>query len=137
MANVILVGTDTALLEGLAQTLLGLDHNVLFATAVGEAGALANDNMPALTVISSDALEDAGVGATLPLSLGSALIVYGTSHGEQPFLPTRLQRATLAHLVLPLERHRLVALIQSFEARSRTTGRSMREDIVDDVQPEV
>ena len=104
VANVILVGADIALLEGLAQTLLGLDHNVLFATTVGEAGVLANDNMPALTVVSSASLEDAGLGATLPLSLGSALIVYGPSHDEQPFLPTRLQRATLAHLVLPLER---------------------------------
>jgi hypothetical protein len=137
VAKVILVGADTALLEGLAQTLLGLDHDVLFATTVGEAGALANDNMPALTVVSSAALEDAGFGAALPLSLGSALIVYGATHDERPFLPTRLQRATLAHLVLPLERHRLVALIQSFESRARTTGRSMREDIVDDVQPEV
>jgi hypothetical protein len=137
VATVILVGADIALLEGLAQTLLGLDHNVLFATTVGEAGVLANDNMPALTVVSSASLEDAGLGATLPLSLGSALIVYGSSHGEQPFLPTRLQRATLAHLVLPLERHRLVALIQSFETRSRTTGRSMRDDIVDDAQPEI
>jgi hypothetical protein len=137
VATVILVGADTALLEGLAQTLLGLEHNVLFATTVGEAGGMANDNIPALTVVSSAALEDAGFGATLPLTLGSALIVYGSSQGERPFLPARLQRATLAHLVLPLERHRLVALIQSFENRSRTTGRSIREDIPDDVQPEV
>jgi hypothetical protein len=137
VANVILVGADTALLEGLAQTLLGLEHNVLFATTVVEAGVLANDNMPALTVVSSAALEDAGFGATLPLSLGSAMIVYGSSHDERPFLPPRLQRATLAHLVLPLERHRLVALIQSFESRSRMTGRSMREDNPDDIQPEV
>ena len=137
MAQVILVGADTALLEGLAQTLLGLDHKVLFATTVVEAGVLANDNMPALTVVSSAALEDAGFGATLPLSLGSAMIVYGSSHDERPFLPPRLQRATLAHLVLPLERHRLVALIQSFESRSRMTGRSMREDDEDDIHPEV
>jgi hypothetical protein len=137
VAKVILVGADTALLEGLAQTLLGLEHEVLFATTVGEAGALANDNMPALTVVSSAALEDAGFGAMLPLSLGSALIVYGASHDDRPFLPTRIQRATLAHLVLPLERHRLVALIQSFENRSRTTGRSIREDLRDEVQNEI
>jgi hypothetical protein len=137
VAKVILVGADTALLEGLAQTLLGLEHEVLFATTVGEAGALANDNMPALTVVSSAALEDAGFGAMLPLSLGSALIVYGASHDDRPFLPTRIQRATLAHLVLPLERHRLVALIQSFENRSRTTGRSIREDVPDEVQNEI
>jgi hypothetical protein len=137
VAKVILVGADTALLEGLAQTLLGLEHDVLFATTVEEVAGLASDNMPALTIVSSAALEDAGFGATLPLTLGSALIVYGSSHDERPFLPPRLQRATLAHLVLPLERHRLVALIQSFESRSRTTGRSMRDEIPDDIQPEV
>lgn len=137
MAKVILVGADTALLEGLAQTLLGLEHDVLFATTVEEVAGMVNSNIPALTVVSSAALEDAGFGAALPLSLGSALIVYGASHDERPFLPPRLQRATLAHLVLPLERHRLVALIQSFEIRSRTTGRSLRDDIADDLQPEV
>jgi hypothetical protein len=60
------------------------------------------------------------------------MIVYGTSHDDQPFLPTKLQRATLAHLVLPLERHRLLALVQSFEHRSRTTGRLAREEPGDD-----
>ena len=137
MAKVILVGADIALLEGLAQTLLGLGHDVLFAATVEEIAGLANDNIPALTVVSSAAIEDAGFGANLPLTLGSALIVYGASHDERPFLPPRLQRATLAQLVLPLERHRLVALIQSFESRSRTTGRSIREDISGDLQPEI
>ena len=136
MAKVILVGADIALLEGLAQTLLGLEHDVMFAATVEEIAGMATD-VPALTVVSSAALEDAGFGANLPLTLGSALIVYGGSHDERPFLPPRLQRATLAQLVLPLERHRLVALIQSFESRSRTTGRSIRDDISGDVQPEI
>ncbi len=135
VAKVILVGADTALLEGLAQTLLGLEHDVLFATTAGEVAALASDDIPALTVISSAALEEAGFGANLPLTLGSALIVYGASQDERHFLPPRLQRATLAYLILPLERHRLVALIQSFENRSRTTGRSIRDDIADDAHP--
>jgi hypothetical protein len=65
------------------------------------------------------------------------MIVYGTSHDDQPFLPTKLQRATLAHLVLPLERHRLMALVQSFENRSRTTGRSTREEPGDDSQLQI
>ena len=136
MAKIILVGADIALLEGLAQTLLGLGHDVLFAATIEEIAGMATD-VPALTVVSSAALEEAGFGANLPLTLGSALIVYGSSHDERPFLPPRLQRATLAQLVLPLERHRLVALIQSFESRSRTTGRSIREDVSGDLQPEI
>lgn len=136
VAKVILVGADIALLEGLAQTLIGLKQDVSFATTVGEAAEMANENVPALVVVSCQALEDGGPGVTLPLTPGGALIVYGSSQGERPFLPAKLQRATLAHLVLPLERHRLVALVQSFENRSRTTGRSMREEVADEFRPD-
>jgi DNA-binding NtrC family response regulator len=128
VAKVILVGADVALLEGLAQTLLGFGHAVSFATTVAEAAGSLNEDLPAMAVVSSQALEQGGAGMTLPLSPGGALIVYGTSHDDQPFLPTKLQRATLAHLVLPLERHRLMALVQSFDNRSRTTGRSTHEE---------
>lgn len=137
MAKVILVGADAALLEGLAQTLLGFEHEVSFAATVGDAAGALNGDLPAIAVVSSEALELAGLGATLPLSPGGALIVYGKSHAERPFLPPRLQRATLARLVLPLERQRLLALVRSFDSRSRATGRSIRADAVDDSQLEL
>jgi DNA-binding NtrC family response regulator len=132
VAKVTLVGTDVALLEGLAQTLIGFGHEVSFAATVAEAAGSLSENLPALAVVSCEALEEAGIGMTLPLTPGGAMIVYGTSHDDQPFLPTKLQRATLAHLVLPLERHRLLALVQSFDSRSRTTGRSKTEEPGDD-----
>ena len=131
MAKVMLVGSDVALLEGLAQTLVGFGHHVSFATTVAEAAGSLREDFPALAVVSCEALEEAGMGMTLPLTPGGAMIVYGTSH-DRPFLPTKLQRATLAHLVLPLERHRLMALVQSFDSRSRTTGRSTHEEPGDD-----
>ena len=134
MAKVILVGADVALLEGLAQTLVGFGHDVSFAATVAEAAEPLSEDLPAMAVVSCEALEEAGVGMTLPLSPGGALIVYGTSHNDQPFLPTKLQRATLARLVLPLERHRLLALVQSFDSRSRTTGRPVHEEPDDDFQ---
>jgi len=127
-----LVGTDVALLEGLSQTLVGFGHDVSFAATVAEAAGSLSADLPALAVVSCEALEEAGMGMTLPLTPGGAMIVYGTSHDQQPFLPTKLQRATLAHLVLPLERHRLMALVQSFDTRSRTTGRSAHEEPGDD-----
>ena len=127
-----LVGADVALLEGLAQTLVGFGHEVSFAATVAEATGSLSADLPALAVVSCEALEEAGMGMTLPLAAGGAMIVYGTSHDDQPFLPTKLQRATLAHLVLPLERHRLLALVQSFDSRSRTTGRSKTEEPGDD-----
>jgi hypothetical protein len=137
VAKVILVGDDVALLEGLGQTLIGFGHDVSFATTIAEAGSVNPGNSSALAVVSSDALRDAGIAATLPLTPGGALIVYGSSHDDRPFLPPKLQRATLAQLVLPLERHRLVALVKSFDNRSRSTGRSMpEEELLDDSQLE-
>jgi len=127
VAKVVLIGADVALLEGLAQTLLGFGHRVSFATTVGEVAGAYGIDPPAIGVVSAEALLSAGLGATLPLAAGGALIVYGTSHADRPVLPTKLQRATLAYLVLPLERHRLIALVQSFETRSRATGRSLPE----------
>jgi hypothetical protein len=136
VAKVILVGTDVALLEGLAQTLIGFGHEVLLAATIGDVGGALNGDLPAIAVVSCEALENGGPGATLPLTPGGAIIVYGKTHGERPFLAPKLQRSTLAHLVLPLERHRLMALVQSFESRSRTTGRSIRDDMDDDSQLE-
>jgi hypothetical protein len=136
VAKVILVGDDVALLEGLGQTLIGFGNDVSFATTVSEAASVNIGDTPALAVVSADALRDAGIAATLPLTPGGALIVYGSSHDDRPFLPPKLQRATLAQLVLPLERHRLVALVKSFDSRSRSTGRSMPEEELDDSQLE-
>jgi len=136
VANVILVGSDVALLEGLAQTLLGFGHEVLFAATVGEVAGALNEDMPAIAVVSAEALEDEGLGATLPITPGGAIIVYGKSPAEKPFLPPKLQRSTLAYLVLPLERHRLMALVQSFAIRTRIRGHSAHEDIGDEFQPE-
>ena len=136
MAKVILIGADAALLEGLAQTLVGFGHEVLLAATVGDVGGALSGDLPSIAVVSCEALERGGPGATLPLTPGGAIIVYGQSPGERPFLPQKLQRATLAHLVLPLERKRLLALVDSFESRSRTTGRSIRENTEDDFQLE-
>jgi DNA-binding NtrC family response regulator len=134
MCKVILVGADVALLEGLAQTLLGCGHDVSFAATLSEAAALMSAEQAEVVVVSTEALMDAGPAATLPLTANGALIVYGKSQGEHLFLPSKLQRATLAHLVLPLERQRLLALVQSFDSRSRTTGRSQRESGGEDFQ---
>jgi hypothetical protein len=136
VVKVILVGTDVALLEGLAQTLIGFGHEVVLSATVGDMASVLNGNLPALAVVSCEAIENEGAGFTLPLTPGGAIIVYGKTHGERPFLAQKLQRATLAHLVLPLERHRLMALVHSFESRSRTTGRDGRDQIRGDTQLE-
>ena len=132
MAHVVLVGADSALLEGIAQTLVGSGHQVSFAGTVSEI-SLAGD-APGLIVVSTEALDNAGHATSLLLSTGSALIVYGPSYAERPFLSPSMQRSTLAYLVLPLERHRLVALAHSFDNRSRHIGSATREEREEDTE---
>lgn len=127
MAKILLVGSDAALLEGLSQTLSGFGHEVCLATSMFEAPEACREGVPNIAVVSNEALAMPGAGALLPLSTAGALVVYTTQPTDRPTLPTRLQRATLGHVVLPLERQRLIALIQHFEIRARTTGRG-RDD---------
>jgi DNA-binding NtrC family response regulator len=127
VAKILLVGSDAALLEGLSQTLNGFGHEVCLAASLSEAPEACRDGVPNIAVVSNEALAAAGAAASLPLSTTGALIVYTTQPVDRPTLPTRLQRATLGHVVLPLERQRLIALIQHFEIRARTTGRG-RDD---------
>ena len=136
MAKVILIGADVALCEGLAQSLIGFGHDVLFAATVAEVAGTLNEDQPVIAVVSCDALAAGDVGMSLPFTPGGALIVYQKSHAEKPFLPPQLQRSTLANLVLPLERHRLLALVQSFDNRTRSRGRVLRDDFGEDFQPE-
>lgn len=127
MAKILLVGSDAALLEGLSQTLNGYGHGVCIASSINEAIDACRDALPNIAVVSNGALANPGSGASLPLSASGALVIYTTQPADRPTLPTRLQRATLGHVVLPLERQRLIALIQHFEIRARTTGRG-RDD---------
>ncbi len=127
MTKILLVGSDAALLEGLSQTLNGFGHDVCLASSMSEAAEACREGVPNIAVVSNEALAAPGSGASLPLSTSGALVVYTTQPTDRPTLPTRLQRATLGHVVLPLERQRLIALIQHFEIRARTTGRG-RDD---------
>jgi len=129
VAKILLVGSDVALLEGLSQTLTGSGHDVCIAGSIDEATDACRDGAPNIAVVSNDALQKPGAAALLPLSATGALVVYTTEPVERPTLPTRLQRATLGHVVLPLERQRLIALILHYEVRSLTTGRGRDEDL--------
>ncbi len=128
MAKILLVGSDAALLEGLSQTLGGFGHEVCLAASMSEAPEACREGVPSIAVVSNEALAAPGAGASLPLSASGALVVYTTQPVDRPTLPTRLQRATLGHVVLPLERQRLIALIQHFEIRARTTGRGLDDE---------
>jgi hypothetical protein len=50
-------------------------------------------------------------------------------------LPASVQRAVLADLSLPLERNRLMALVQHVDERARVTGRGVQDAPNDEANP--
>ena len=123
MTTILLVGTDVPLLEGLAQTLAAVGHNTHLAATLAEAMEIASADPPLVAVIDRSLIQPMGDPLRLPLSRGGALVVYRPDGASASPLPVALQRAALADLKLPLERARLVALLQHVESRARTTGR--------------
>jgi DNA-binding NtrC family response regulator len=125
MAYVMLVGTDSALLEGLAQTLAGLGHRLAVVASFPEARELSSARAPLVLVIDRELASAAGGELlALPVAPGGARILYRVAtQSPAPLLPA-LQRAVLADLTLPLERQRLSALCQSLADRAETTGRN-------------
>ena len=126
--NVLLVGEDAALLEGLAQSFAALGYVPRVVLSLHEAREGAVADPPLLAVIDGHLAAESGADAlAVPLSPGGALVLYHSSADERPLIPPTLQRAVMADLALPLERNRLIALAQRVSDRVRATGRSRRQ----------
>ena len=127
MTYVMLVGTDVALLEGLAQSLAGLGHRPAVTTSLSDARELAASLPPLVLVIDRELASSAGAELlAVPIAAGGARLLYRSAAMlPAPLLPA-LQRAVLADLTLPLERHRLAALVQSVGDRAKATGKTPR-----------
>jgi len=125
--KVLLVGEDTALLEGLAQSFAAVGYVPQVAASLHEAREVAADSPPLLAVVERDfASEASGEALAIPLAPGGALGLYhGATSELAPISPT-LQRSVMAELTLPLERNRLIALAQHVQERVRATGRGKR-----------
>lgn len=123
----ILIGTDDALLEGLAQLLAGAGHKVHVVHTLDEAEEIEQGALPLLVVVDRQSVvADAGERlARLALAPGGAFVLYRTSsdHSAHTALSHGLARLTLADLALPLERQRLAALAQYVKTRARESGR--------------
>jgi ActR/RegA family two-component response regulator len=124
MAEILLVGSDEPLLEGLAQSFAALGHAPRVATSIGEARELAIATPPLVAVVArSFATEAGGDALGIRVAPGGAIVLYrGVGTMTQP-LPYVVHRQVLADLALPLERNRLVALVQHVEDRAVTVGR--------------
>jgi len=128
MALLLIVGTDTALIEGMSQTLTGAGHEVMFARGLAEAIEAVGDLRPLVLLVERSAIDEIRSTLRVPQAEGGAILVFHPEDTISPSLPHRLQRATLAELELPLERQRLLALIRFVEKRAHTVGRDVIEN---------
>ena len=124
MATILLVGTDAPLLEGLSQTLAASGHRTHIALSLAEGAEFASSEPPLLAVVQRDLAANAAEMLRIPLAPGGTFVLFRLGpEAPTPALGTALQRAVIADLALPLERHRLIALVQSVAERAKRTGR--------------
>jgi hypothetical protein len=124
MTQILLIGTELPLLEGLSQTFAALGYSPAVVTSLAEAREIALQNPPLVAVVSR-ALASASAADTLsiPVAPGGALVLYRAVGGPLVTFSANVQRAVMADLTLPLERNRLIALVQHVGQRAIVTGR--------------
>jgi ActR/RegA family two-component response regulator len=124
MTQILLVGTELPLLEGLAQSFAALGFAPTVVQTLHEARECAAQHPPLVAVVSR-ALAAAATSDVMgiPVAPGGALVLYRAVGSPIAALSPTVQRAVMADLALPLERNRLVALVQHVGERARLTGR--------------
>lgn len=123
---ILLAGSNTALLEGLAQALASTGHKVVVAHSPDEADQLARQDA-ILTVATRELVSDTEPNRNILRGVvagGGALITYREAGDTSRALAAPVARHVLADLVLPLERNRLVALAERIASRAKAVGRS-------------
>ncbi|HEY4305787.1 MAG TPA: hypothetical protein VGM82_15045 [Gemmatimonadaceae bacterium] len=124
MTHILLIGTDLPLLEGLAQTFASLGLSPLVAQSINEGRELAAQHLPLVVLLSRSLATTGAEALTIPLAGGGARLLYHSPGGPTARFSLAIHRSVLADLTLPLERNRLIALVQRVEERARVTGRS-------------
>ena len=122
MASILVVGPDTALIEGVAQTLIGAGNHVAVSRDIPEALESLRGSRPLLALVECEELQSRGSMLQNVVSQGGAVLAFHCDDDDSR-LPHKVKRSTLAELKLPLERQRLLALVKYVENRARATGR--------------
>ena len=134
MTSVLIVGTDTTLIEGISQNLTARGHQVFFSGNLADALDAVGDVRPMVVLVERGAVDETRMTLRIPLAQRGAFVVFHAEDSVTEPLPHRVQRATLAELELPLETQRLMTLIRYVEGRAQTLGWDSLDDGVE-VQP--
>jgi DNA-binding NtrC family response regulator len=136
MTQILLVGTELPLLEGLAQSFAAQGFSPIVAQSLNEARESAAHFPPLIVVVSRAlAATSSSEMLSIPLAPGGAFVLYRSAATALVTLPASIQRAVLADLSLPLERNRLTALVHHVGDRARATGRGRADTPSDEATP--
>lgn len=125
MATILLAGEDAALLEGLAQLLASTGHHPTVVRTLAEAREVSRHLLPLVSVMDRTLFKNEHV-LDVACASGGAAVLFGHADTPAGMLPATIGRAVLADLTLPLERNRLMALVERVVARAETVGRKSR-----------
>lgn len=125
MATILLAGEDAALLEGLAQLLAALGHNSTVVRTLAEARDVSRRLLPLVTVVDRTLVGDEQA-LGIVCGAGGATVLFGHPDTPAELLAAPIRRSVLADLTLPLERNRLLALVQRVAVRAEAVGRRLR-----------
>lgn len=128
MTSVLIVGTDTALIEGISQNLTAKGHQVFFSGSLADALEAVGDVRPMVVLVERGSIDETRMTLRIPLAQRGAFVVFHAEDSVSQPLPHRVQRATLAELELPLETQRLIALIRYVESRAQALGWDCLDD---------
>lgn len=125
---VLVVGTDSVVLEGIVQTLTSSGFRVACAASNDEASLATAEERPLILLVASELTITHPQLLLLPRRAGGAALLWYTTPGEEPQLSAEVRRQVLAELLLPLERKRLVALARIVVDRAVESGRNGDDD---------
>ena len=125
MTTSLVIGSDEGLLEGIAQALAAAGHRAHVVRSMAEAAAVLSEIQPLVTMVDRSCAADPEF-LRLRLPPGCAIVLYRHDDGPVPSLPASVQRQTLADLILPWERQRLITMVQRVTERAVATGRAPR-----------
>ena|SRR5688500_14108631 len=123
MTMTLVIGSDESVLEGIAQALGAAGHRSHVVRSLDEAAVALTEFRPVVALVERACASDPAF-LRLRLPSGSAVVLYRHDDLDKPALPAAVQRLTLADLVLPWERQRLVTMVQRLTERAVASGRT-------------
>lgn len=126
MTTSLVIGSDESVLEGIAQALAVAGPHPHVVRSIAEAAAALQEIQPIVAVVERRSASDPEF-LRLRLPPGCAVVLYRHDEHATPALPTAIQRLTLADLVLPWERQRLITMVQRLTERAVASGRARRD----------